>query len=131
MRLHVCILMSSLVVSEIIKLSCWTCFSILSIGRVHYILVRPWNKFRVTIRLYFIVQFARKSFSSLRGRKHEAIQLLPILNSRKFRILNWTKMVFWWTLFSIFIHPSPELHPPSPTRGEGNKSYFWEFWKIK
>ena len=34
-----------------INMSCWTCFSILPIRRVHYILVRPWNKFRVTIRL--------------------------------------------------------------------------------
>ena len=45
-----CILMSSLLGSKIIELSCWICFSILPIECVYYILVRPWNKLRVTIR---------------------------------------------------------------------------------
>ena len=45
-----CILMSSLLGSKIIELSCWICFSILPIESVYYILARPWNKFRVTIR---------------------------------------------------------------------------------
>ena len=50
--------------------------------------------------MYFIVYFGRKYFLSLRGRKSEAIQSLPILNGRKFRNPNWTKMDFWGTLFS-------------------------------
>ena len=43
-------------------------------------------------------------FSSLQGRKPEAIQLLPILNGRKFTISNWAKTVFYWTLYSINCH---------------------------
>ena len=43
-----CIFLSVLVGSETVKQSCWTRFSILPIRCVHYILVRPWNKFRVT-----------------------------------------------------------------------------------
>ena len=45
------------------------------------------------------------------------------------QVLNWTKTDFWWTLFSNLIFPSPELRPPSPTRGEGNKSPILGFWK--
>ena len=33
---------------EISLLSCWTCFSILQKWHIYYILVRPWNEFRVT-----------------------------------------------------------------------------------
>jgi len=40
---------------------------------------------------------------------------------------NYSKSDFCYSLNLIFIYPSPELRPPSPTRGEGNKSHFWEF----
>ena len=76
----------------------------------------PWYDW---ISVYFFVRFARKCFSSLRGQKPEAIQFLPTLNGRKFSNSNWTKTDFWWTLFSIFIYPSPELRPSSPHKGRG------------
>ena len=43
-----------------IKMSCWTCFSILPIWRVTWVLDRSWNKFRMTvrrIRFIFIITF--------------------------------------------------------------------------
>ena len=48
-------------------------------------------------------------------------------NGRKFTNPNWTKTDFYWTLFSIFIHPSPEFRPHPLTMGKGNKSPIWEF----
>ena len=52
--------------------------------------------------VYFIVQFGRKCFSSLRGRKPEVIQLLPILKGRKFTNPNWTKSDFSCTFLHSF-----------------------------
>ena len=82
---------------------------------------------RVSGTMYFIVQFARNYFLSLRGRKPKAIQFLPTLNGRKFTNPYWTKTDFYWTLFSIFIHPSPEFRPHPLAMGKGNKSLIWGF----
>ena len=76
----------------------------------------PWTWFRVYPKWYFITSIDR--FRVKHG---------MTIWGRKFTNSNWTKMDFYWTLFSIFIYPSPELRPPSPTRGEGNKSPIWEF----
>ena len=59
------------------------------------------------------------------------VKLRMTIWDRKYRFLKRTKTDFYWTLLSIFIYPSPELRPPSPTRGEGNKSPLWEFWWNK
>ena len=38
-------------------MSCWTCFSIYSISYYYWVLVRPWNKFRVTKNLCHNINF--------------------------------------------------------------------------
>lgn len=72
--------------------------------------------------MYFFVRFGRMYFSSLRGRKPEAIQFLPILSGRKFRYSNWTKLDFYWTINSLKLTPHPTPLPkeralePSPLK---------------